>query len=140
MQISAKTKTYIEAVRQFSGDQLKRADDCALLAETAAQRSLTPALDELCFTAKFLHKTFALMMRIGSLGEGYDKLAAEFDANSAKARDILTMLAGAMPEEDRGRFMRTYLELSATAFDAMMDLVHDLNWIKNYSLDVKAPE
>jgi hypothetical protein len=124
--------------RSFSGDQLQRADDCALLAETATLASMETVLADLCFTAKFLHKTFALMMRIGSLGDGYDKLSMEFESNTEKARTMLSALSEAMPSGERDRFTLEYLEVSGPAFEAMMELVHDLNWMKNYSLETKA--
>ncbi|HLP15446.1 MAG TPA: hypothetical protein VK470_04245 [Bacteroidota bacterium] len=137
MEISTSTKTYIAAVRQFSGSQLKREDDCALLAEAASAGDRDAELSELCFTAKFLHKTFALMTRIGPLGEGYDKLAAEFESNIGAAVTLLARIAEAMPAEDRLRFTKMYLALSGPALDSMMELVHDLAWMKNYSIDAK---
>lgn len=138
MHISSQTNILISAVQAFSGNQLVHADDCALLAETAALSGMDVALAELCFTAKFLHKTFQLMKRIGPMGEGYDSLSTEFESNISKARELMNRIAEAMPDEDRERFSRTYLALAGPAFGAMMELVRDLNWMKNYSLDQKA--
>jgi hypothetical protein len=138
MLISTDTNAYIAAVREFSRNQLKHPEDCALLAEAAMLSSMDAELGELCFTAKFLHKTFTIMSRIGPHGDGYEQLSAEFESNIAKASDLMQRLAAALPEEDRVRFMRSYLSLSGAAFGSMMELVHDLNWMKNYSLDQKA--
>ena len=138
MHISTHTRTYIDAVRQFSGDRLQHPDDLALIAEAAALHAKDAALAELCFTAKFLHKSFDIMKRIGPHADGYGKLASEFEANYAKAGDLLRDLAGTLPDGDRERFTQHYLSLSGPALESMLELVHDLNWMKNYSLDAKA--
>jgi hypothetical protein len=138
MLISTNTNALIAAVQEFSGNQLKHPEDCALLAEAAALASMDAELGELCFAAKFLHKTFTIMKRIGPLADGYEQLSAEFESNIAKAAELMRRLAAAVPEEDRARFTQAYLSMSGAAFASMMEFVHDLNWMKNYSLDQKA--
>jgi hypothetical protein len=138
MLISPNTKKFIDAVQQYSGDQLLHPDACALLVETASLHSMQDELADLCFTAKFIHKTFGVMKRIGSLGEGYDKLSEEFAANSAKAQKLVQSIADTMPAEDRNGFSATFLVLTPPALQAMMELVHDLTWIKNYTIDMRA--
>jgi hypothetical protein len=138
MLISEHTHTFIEAVQQYSGDQLKHAADCALLVEAAESHSLQDALADLCFTSKFLHKTFGVMKRIGPLGEGYGKLSEEFESNSLKALALMQTIADTMPADDRRGFTQAYCAVTAPAFEAMMELVHDLSWLKNYSIDTKA--
>ena len=78
------------------------------------------------------------MTRIGPSGEGYDKLSEEFEANSVKVQELLRSIAGGMPAEDRTVFNGAYLAQTAPAFQAMMELVHDLSWLKNYSIDTRA--
>lgn len=138
MRISPETDTYIAAVAQFSGNQLQHPDDCALLVEASALQAKEHVLDDLCFTAKFLHRTFLILQRIGVDGEGYGALSAEFESNLSKARDMMEQIAAVMPDEDRTDFAARYLALSAPAFASMLELLHDLYWMKNYSLDGKA--
>jgi len=138
MHISETTHALINAVHQYSGNQLRHAADCALLVEASAMHGRQNALADLTFTAKFLHKTFGVMQRIGAQGEGYDKLSEEFESNVAKAQELMRSIAGTMPEDDRARFTGTYLSVSAPSFQAMMELVQDLSWLKNYSIDARA--
>lgn len=138
MVISEHTQKFTAAVQEYSGNQLMHPADCSLLIEAASLHAKQNDLADLSFTAKFLHKTFAVMKRIGSQGEGYDKLSEEFEANSMKAQELMKSIADTMPEDDRIRFTQTYLAVSAPSFQSMMELVHDLSWLKNYSIDTRA--
>ena len=138
MLISENTDKFIDAVQQYSGNQLTHAADCALLVEAARVHSMDDAFADLCFTSKFMHKTFGVMKRIGLQGEGYDKLSEEFESNNVKARALMEAIAGKMPADDRIRFTETYLAMSGPSMQAMMDLVRDLSWLKNYSIDTRA--
>lgn len=138
MRISDDTHTFIDAVQQYSGNRLKHAADCALLVEAAEVHAMHTALADLTFTSKFLHKTFGVMIRVGAQGEGYEKLSEEFASNTAKAQELMKSIAGAMPADDKARFTETYLSMSGPSFQAMMELVHDLSWLKNYSIDARA--
>jgi hypothetical protein len=137
MELSTTTQTYIAAVRQFSGNQLKREHDCALLTEIAHTHALDAELAELCFIAKFLHKTVAIMKRIGPMGEGYDKLAFEFSANVEKSQLVLAAFAERMHEVEQSRFRKQYLEIAPASLEALIELAGDLAWMKNYALDAK---
>jgi len=138
MRIHEATTTYIEAVQRYSGGQLIHAGDCALLVEASEQHGLKDALADLSFTAKFLHKTFGVMNRIGAAGEGYDRLSEEFESNTVKAQSLLTSIADTMDADDRSRFTETYLALTGASFQSLLELVHDLSWVKNYTIDMKA--
>jgi hypothetical protein len=138
MLISDNTDKFIDAVQQYSGNQLTHAADCALLVEAARLHSMEDAFADLCFTSKFMHKTFGVMKRIGSQGEGYDKLSEEFESNSVKAHALMQTIAERMPVDDRIRFTQTYLAMSGPSVQAMMALVRDLSWLKNYSIDSRA--
>lgn len=138
MLISTETQTYIDAVNRFSGNALKHPEDCARLVEASRQQAMEAVLADLCFTAKFLHKTYALMQRLGPLGDGAEHLSTEFQSNLHTASNLMTTLADAMPDEDRMHCVQTYCSLSGPALGMLMELVHDLNWMKNYSLDHKA--
>jgi hypothetical protein len=134
MRLHEATTTFIDAVQRYSGGQLKHAGDCALLVEAADEH----ALADLSFTAKFLHKTFGVMNRIGAGGEGYDRLSEEFESNTVKAQSLLRSIVDRMDADDRTRLTDTYLAMTAPSFQAMMELVHDLSWVKNYTIDMKA--
>jgi hypothetical protein len=138
MHISHATTTFIEAVQEYSGRRLQHVDACQLLVEASEHHSLQQAMADLCFTAKFLHKTFGVMKRIGAEGEGYDTLAKEFEANTTKARMLVQSLIEKMDEEDGRGIAQTYLTATAQSFSVMMELMHDLSWVKNYTIDTRA--
>ena len=75
------------------------------------------------------------MRRIGSEGDGYDRLAAEADAVLEKIRTHWTALMEELPLEERHRMNDRYLNLNPDAFQELLSLLQDAGWYKNWSID-----
>ncbi len=78
--LSPSTVELLAALGAFSSGRLTRPDDLGLLFESAARGGVPEEFDELSFQAKFVHRTFGIMQRLGKDGQGYDRLQGEFQA------------------------------------------------------------
>lgn len=130
------TGEFLRALDLFSGGKLTRAEDLGLLIDLSKKAGTDDVLAELCFVAKFLSRTRAIMLRIGPDGEGYDKLAKEFGANMEKAQALMEVLLAGAPQNVQSRFRTTYLAMTQPAMENLMALYYDLSWYKNWLIDV----
>ena len=135
MLVSQETTSRINAIREFSGEKILHADDLAALVELSRIHQHVQVLDDLGFLAKFLVKTSGVMKRIGTKGEGFDKLSREFTDNLEKATTLVRLLIKEGPEELKKHFTSTYFALTPHALDSLMELFYDLSWLKNWEID-----
>ena len=137
MEISTATNSLLSKLDAFSGGKITRRSDLGILLESGRNPPEREMLDELGFYAKFLHRTYGIMTRIGRVGEGYDRLANEFSDAAAKARALVTSLVARSPEDVRARITALYLPMTQEGLENMLSLCHDLSWYKNWLIDTK---
>ncbi len=135
MDLSSTTASLLATLDKLSHNTLGRRTDLGVLIELATLERQQDTLDELSFTAKFLHRSLGIMRRIGKDGNGYDKLESEFKGNLQKASTLVGTLIRNAPEETRQHFTSTYLGLTPGALENFMMLLHDLSWYKNWLID-----
>lgn len=135
--ISRTTLALIDALTHFSGNKIARPHDFGILLEIGCREENHILLDELSFLAKFVRRAHAIMQRIGTDGEGYDKVSAEFTVNLERAKDRLRNLMQSGSDEEARRLEKEYLELSQGSFSNLMMLLYDLEWYKNWRIDQK---
>ncbi len=129
------TKTLLSDINETSGKSLKRSLDLGVLLQTAEEHSQQALLDELAFSAKFVIKSFDLMQRIGSDGNGYEKLSEEFSNQTIKSQELLKRLLEKADAMTKAHFNNSYLEMNTLTMQNLMQLYHDLSWYKNYLID-----
>ena len=135
MVISQETMSLVSSLQNFSRERLRHPDDLASLIELSRLHRHDQALDDLTFTAKFLVNTSAVMKRVGKNGDGYDKLAHEFAENMEKAVASVRLLVKEAPDDIRRRFTSGYFGMTPEAMDRLMQLLHDVSWLKNWNID-----
>ena len=135
MVISQETVSFVSSIKEFSRGRLRRADDLAVLIELSRLHHRNRLLDDLSFIAKFLVNSSSVMKRIGQTGEGYEKLTAEFSANVEKASAFVAELLTTAPSDVGRRFEDTYLRMTPDTLSSLMQLMHDLSWLKNWNID-----
>ena len=133
--ISQQTKDLIDTLTAFSNNTLTCANDLAIVMEMSLQRKAEPELADLSFLAKFLHRTYGIMTRIGKDGEGYGRLAEEFGENLQKVVDLLHKLLSSAPPDIRHRFESEYLAMTPQSLNRLLALMYDLSWYKNWLID-----
>ena len=135
MELHAGTQNLLNEIERSSARSLNYRDEVGLLIELAHQQQLADVFDELIFLAKFLTKSSAVMKRIGNGGEGYDKLAAEFQSGLEKVSALLKQIVALAPEESRGRMLSFFFALTPESLEHLMLLISDLSVVKNWVLD-----
>ena len=135
MVISQETTSLVSSLQNFSRERLHHPDDLSLLIELSKLHRHDQVLDDLTFIAKFLVNTSAVMKRIGKNGEGYEVLASEFAENLEKALNFVRLLVKEAPDDVKRRFTAGYFEMTPEAVDRLMQLLHDISWLKNWNID-----
>jgi hypothetical protein len=139
MQLSEPTVKFLSTLRALSGGRLSRGNDLGLLIELANRHSRKVVLDELSFLAKFASKTYGIMQRSGTHGEGYDNLSREFTDAIEKSISLIDTLLVDSPTEDRQHFTSTYLTMTPESLQRLLALCYDLSWYKNWTMDRSRP-
>ena len=135
MDVSPLTSELLSRLDTFSGNRLNRKEDLAVLLELGSSPPWDSTLEELSFYAKFLQRTRVIMQRIGTQGEGYDRLSSEFSSSLEKALGLLRNLLGGAPADLRNRFDSVYLAMTQEGLANFIALCSDLAWYKNLSID-----
>lgn len=135
MPVSPETEAELTALEAFAQGHLTRRMDLGTLMDLARRNDRKSLLEDLSFHAKFLHRAYGIMKRIGKDADGYDKLSAEFNANIEKSLELLRGLVAAAPADVGARFQHDYLAMTPVAFEALMGLFYDLSWYKNWLID-----
>lgn len=133
--IQPDTKDLIDAVEQFARRKFRYRVEVALLIDLAMSDGEKKLLDELTFHAKFVSHAFNILRRSGTLTDETNKLSAEFKNELEKTSKLLHMMVKGASEDSRNQFSARFLSLSHESMDNLLALLHDLSWIKNYSLD-----
>ncbi len=137
MEFNPVTDSLLSELDSFSGGKIKHRPDLGILLESGRTAPEREILDELGFYAKFLHRMYGIMTRIGRDGEGYERLANEFSEAVGKTRTLISSLLAEVPGDVRERFAATYLSMSRESLDNLLSLCHDLGWYKNWLIDKK---
>jgi len=135
MLVSQETASFISSLQSYSRSTLHRAADLASLIELTRIHNQSQVLDDVCFLSKFLVNTNAVMSRIGKDAEGYDKLSFEFSENLEKASTFIRLLVKEAPDEVKRHFISTYFAMTQSGMISLMELLHDLTWLKNWDID-----
>jgi hypothetical protein len=105
-----------------------------LLLQRASEGMAQPFLDA-CFHAKFLVRSQEVMRRIGRGAEGFDLMAAEFQAGVERTMTLVRTVVKEAPTASRGRFVQSYLQTDGESFARFLALCSDLARIKNWEVD-----
>ena len=114
---------------------MKKPDDLALLLEITRRKADQDIFDRLVFLAKFAVKSRKIMERIGAGAEGYDKLSGELAPSLAEICSLLAILVDSQPEPPGFQFKQNYLANTAGSLSNLFDLLSDLTWYKNWTID-----
>lgn len=135
MDFSQTTISLLAQLEILARQKLVHKNEVGVLIELAHTHGKLGVLDDLSFFAKFAHKTFGIMKRIGNDADGYDKLSKEFGESIENSKKLLNELLALASEEERKKFNSQFLALSPDAFEHLLVFLHDVSWYKNYLID-----
>ncbi|MBI1806918.1 MAG: hypothetical protein HYR76_07700 [Ignavibacteria bacterium] len=133
--IRPETNSLLDAVEQFAHRKFHYREEMAVLIELAQSTGGGQILDQITFHAKFISHAVTIMKRVGTDTDETAKLSAEFTRNLETTSELLHTLIDNAPEEIQNRFSTTFLSVSHESMNSLLDFLHDLSWLKNYSLD-----
>lgn len=137
MALHAETDQFIRDLERFSNRKLSYPVDVGHFLEAARQSQKTSVFEEAIFLSKFVTRSLAVMQRIGTDGEGYDKLSSEFQVNLQKTASLLKILWEGTPDEVKRNQENLFFSLTEDSLDRFVKLVADLALVKNWVLDGK---
>jgi hypothetical protein len=135
MPFSLQTTELLETLERLAAKKLAHRVELSLLFELALQQQKLQQLDDLSFYAKFAHRTFGIMKRIGKDSDGYDALSKEFSESMEKSKNLIGELLTNASDETKKKFTADFLVLSPSGFQNLLTLFYDLSCYKNYLID-----
>ncbi len=136
-ELSAETEQFLADLQTYAGRQLHFPREVGYLLDLTRTRHLEQVFRDAIFHAKFAVKSKEVMTRIGTDGEGFDKLAAEFQSSIEKTSALLRTVVKEAPEEVKKRFVADFFSLDQRNLTNFVLLLEDLAWIKNWQVDGK---
>ncbi len=139
MNIRPATDAYLADAERFAGRKFQYRIEMGTLIDLANQRSLPSLFEELIFLAKFASNSYNILKRSGIQRDETANLTAEFSGSLQKISSLLGHLIAEAPAEVVERFRSSFLDFSHDNMDQLMALLHELSWIKSYTLDHHPP-
>ncbi|MCS7176086.1 MAG: hypothetical protein NZ960_00435 [Candidatus Kapabacteria bacterium] len=137
MKLSPDTEAVIEYLQAYSGNTLRKMRDVGSILELAAQRGDAGIANDIIFTGAALWRTYRVWKRLGPSDEGYKTVSEAFSESITKLRYLLHQLLEGAPAPLVGRFQEVYLRLTEGAVRNLVDLSHDLSWLKQLQSDMR---
>lgn len=131
------TGQFLADLEVFAGRKLDRKAEIGILLDESRRSDRMQVFEDLIFFAKFLSKSFDLMRRIGPDGEGYGKVAAEFQTTMEKSTTLMKTLVKDLPEATKQEFTGKFFHLDQESLSFLMQLMRELAWVKNWTVDGK---
>ncbi len=135
---SPETEVFLKRLDGLSNNSLIHRNEVGIVLELSRRHDQRTQLAELAFGAKFCWNIFSVMKRIGPGVEGYERLMSEFNENVVKVISSLKVLLGPSPDEVRKQFEEKFFVNTRASLQAQIELLHDISWIKNWSIDHKS--
>ena len=135
MEIQPNIKEFIVDLERHAKRKLMYPDELAMLLQAVSQTGMNTEFEHILFASKFLIKAGDIMNRIGPKGEGYGKLASEYEETIKDAVALLGKIAHRMPEDDHTLFTEKFLIIDQKSYRQCIELFSDLSLVKNWVID-----
>jgi hypothetical protein len=110
--ISKETEQFLEQLDRISKDSLVHRSDIGIILELTHSHNLKTQLAELAFGAKFCWNTYSTM-------------------------SLLKVLLGHSTDDICTHFKNKFFSVTEASLQTQIELLHDISWIKNWSIDHK---
>jgi len=137
MKIRQEISSFVDRVDSYSRDRLKNKQDISILLQVSRDHGQEQVFDDLTFHAKYIYRLFGIMKRTSPDSEAYPKLSAEFQHGVEKVSMSMRSLLKLGPDDIEQRFTDKYFSLTHAGMENLMNISHDLSWIKNWNIDTE---
>jgi hypothetical protein len=137
MELSPDTEAVIEYLQAYSGNKLRKMRDVGLMLEVAARLNIAELANDIIFTGAALWRVYRVWKRLPPSAEGYRTIVETFSESITALRQLLSRLLEGAPAEVQQRFQETYLRVAEGAVRNLVDLAHDLSWLKQLQNEMR---
>ena len=110
-------------------------EEITLLLEATRSGKKEEAFEEMIALAKFIVKSQRIVARVGPDGEGHEQLTKEMESGIHRLCDLLREIIQHSGEQTQEHFRHFFFEINQTGFANLMNVIHDLMTVKNWTLD-----
>ena len=121
-------------IRTLAAGRLHYPEELGTLVRACAGDECWQDVLTLSFHAKFIVGASEVMKRIGTQGDGYDKLSAELSSQMNTARVLLLRIAENIPEM-KASFDERFFAMTSESLQNFLKFMQDISWIKNREID-----
>ncbi len=136
MRISDQVLTILELLGDYSAHRIADPDTLARLLQHAGDMRKQADLGELSFRAKHLCRIIDTMAKQTADTELHLKLQEECSISVREFHQLLGAFVADAPAQFREMIGRHYLDITPEALAHLLKFAHDLEWLKNWELDM----
>ena len=129
------TEHFLDDVERYVNKKFTLRDDIGTLYELSQDRSMKQLFGDILFSSKFITHASTILQRSGVSSDETQKLSVEFKTQVEKISTLLRTIVKEAHEDVKQRFRDRYFSLSHESMSALLVLLRELSWIKNYELD-----
>lgn len=131
MEFSEDTLAVVSYLQQYSGNNLRKPEDLAVVLELCAQQQDAQLAQQIITSGAALWRVYRTLRRLRPGDQGYRQLEEEFMGQANEFRTgIATALTATDEEPLLERFQAVYLELTTGAIRNVIDFAHDFSYLK----------
>jgi hypothetical protein len=136
MNISEEVQTIVEILHDYSGQRIADVPVLSMLLQHAGDAARNEELGALCFRAKHVSRVFDTLARHTPETELHAKLQEEFSASIREFHTLLDTFISGAAEELHTIVSSRHLAVTPDGLRQLMTLARDLEWLKNWELDI----
>lgn len=133
--MNQKTRGIIETVERYAKRQFRYRNEIGILLQASGNRGMDLEFENLAFIGKFIKNAHTILTRDNLGSEVTIRLADELRVNLEKSIRTITAMIEKLPPEEKNLIAGQFLSLTRDNMDNLLDLMTELSWFKNYSLD-----
>ncbi len=126
---------FLNAVERYAGKRFHYRREIGLLIDLAEGEKKVAEFERVLFLAKFITRGFDVLRRSGTIPEETKNLADEIEKNLHQAIELMRSLTAPGTGESDEVFHTIFSDASRRSLTAILAILAELTWIKNYTLD-----
>jgi hypothetical protein len=140
MVIRPETESFLSSVEQSTGKTFRYRNEIAVLIDLSEKSGHRQLFDDLTFYSKFVRHASRILTGVGNRNTDTVKVSAEFQDAIEKISTLLRTLVKDAEPEVRKLIVPRFVSPSADGLGLLLELCGELNWIKDYYLDLGYPQ
>ncbi len=135
MNLRSEIDAYLGMVERYAGKKLRYRAEIGMLMVLADQGSRWDLFERIVFLAKFISRGFDILRRAGIPSSDTKFLADEVRKNLEEVVELLRTVCAANPPVSEAVIGDRFFALSHESLALLQELLSELTWVKNYSLE-----